>query len=137
MATTGVLNGSDMIFYLDGTAFGSSTSHSINVTMATGDVTVKDNAGWRSKLEGMREWSGSAEGFVAWDDDFHAGEIFAYITSRTAITLIFSTDVTGDYYFTGSCYITGFDVTAPMEENTTMSLTFEGAGELTCAAQST
>ena len=137
MATTGVLNGSDMIFYLEGTAFGSTTSHSINVTMATRDVTVKDNAGWRAKLEGMREWTGAAEGFVAWSDTFNAGDIFTFITNRTAITLIFSTDVTGDFYFTGTCYITGFDVVAPMEENTTMSLTFEGASALTCAEQST
>jgi TP901-1 family phage major tail protein len=135
MATASVLNGSLMCFYLEEQLMGSATSHSIVVNMATRDITTKSNLGWRAKLEGMRDWTGSAEGYVAFDDTFGATEFFAYVTNRTKLTLKFSTEVSGDDLWTGECYITSFTVDAPMEENTTYSISFEGASSLTVAAQ--
>jgi TP901-1 family phage major tail protein len=119
-----------MCFYLDDNLIGSSTSHTITVNMATRDITTKQNAGWRAKLEGMREWSGTGEGFVAFDDTYGFPQLYAFITNRTPVTLKFSTEVSGDSYFSGECYLTSLQVDAPQEENTSYSVSFEGASAL-------
>jgi len=41
--------------------------------------------------------------------------------------------VTGDWYITGSFYITSLEINAPNEENTTMSITLESSGAVTNA----
>ena len=46
MATTGKLNGTLMLLYVDGTAISSTTSHSLSYEMATRDATTKDSQGY-------------------------------------------------------------------------------------------
>jgi predicted secreted protein len=58
-------------------------------------------------------------------------QLFALIDARTAITLYFSTLITGDKKYAGSALITSLKKTFPSEENVTFEMSFEGTGALT------
>jgi len=63
MASTGIRNGTDLLIYIGGTAVAFSTSHDLNLNMATRETTNKDTAGWKTSLSGVRDWDTSGEAF--------------------------------------------------------------------------
>lgn len=136
MATTDVINGTDLIVYVDfdgnGTkeAIALATSHSLSVNMETRDKTNKDSGGWEEHLEGLRSWTLSSDTLVAFDQGKNLDEVFDLIINRTKVELKLSTEETGDKYFQGSAYCTSDEVEAPTEDNVTMSLEFQGTGKL-------
>ena len=136
MATTGIINGTDLVIYIGSDVIGHSTSHALSIAHDPRDATTKDSSGWRDLLEGLRNWSTSGEGLVAFDADYGFTELFTLITNRTTVTVKFSTEVTGDAYWTGDAYLTSLDQDSPTEDNVSMSYTLEGTGALTEATVS-
>lgn len=131
MATTGKFNGTSLLVYVDGTAVAHATSHTLNVSADMIDATTKSSAGWKDILPGLREWSIDAEGLVAWDATEGVEEAFADITGRTQVVVKFSTEVTGDARFTGSAYVSQCNISAPLEDVVSYSISFAGDGALT------
>ena len=131
MATTGLLNGTLMKVYVDGTAVAYTTSASISTSMSTRDATTKDSSGWSEKKEGLREVSVSGDFLHAFDASYGYSDLFALLTNRTKVTIRFSTEVSGDKYLSGSAYLTSLDQEAGTEETISGSFTFEGDGEWT------
>jgi TP901-1 family phage major tail protein len=135
MATTGIVNGSLLLVYIEDVAVAHATSHSLSVTMASRNATTKDNAGWTSKKAGLREWTVTGEGLVALDAAYGMSELFTIMTNRTTCTIKFSTEVSADEFWGGEAILTSLQCDAPMEENATYSFTFEGDGALTQYSQ--
>lgn len=131
MATTGVLNGTSLFIYVNGNAVAHSTSHSLTLSESLRSTASKDSAGWDTVLEGQRSWSMTGEGLVALDGAYTTDDLTTLITGRTAVTLRFTTNVTGDKYWTGSARLESLDVSSPMEDNVTYSFSFKGSGALT------
>ncbi len=130
MATTGKINGSDLLVYVDGTAITHSTSCSISIAMATRGATTKDSAGWSESLEGLRSWSVSSDQMIALDAAQGLEEVFELLKDRDTVTVKFATDDATDRFFTGSAFITALDVNADNEETATFTVAFEGTGNL-------
>ncbi len=135
MATTGIVNGTSLLLYVDGTAVSHSTNFTINMTMETRDATTKDSSGWSDKLEGLRSWSIDGEAMMAFDATYGFDDLFALYNGRTSATVLFSTEVSGDKYYTGTGYLTSLSETAGVEDSATFSFTFEGTGTLTEGSQ--
>jgi len=133
MATTGIVNGNDLVVYIGSDVIAHSTSHSLSISHDARDATTKDSGGWTDRLEGLRSWEASGEGLVAFDGTYDTTDLFALITNRTKVTIKFSTEVTGDTYWTGSAYLTSLDMDSPTEDSVSMSFTFSGTGALTSA----
>jgi len=132
MATTaGILNGTLLILEVEGTEIANSQTHTLNVSMSTRETTVKSSAGWKSILEGLREWSIDCSGLVAFDAAYGFSDLLALVTGRTKVTLKFTSNVSGNDYWTGDAYITSLSLEAGTEDNVSFSATFEGAGVLT------
>jgi len=132
MATTGIINGTLLAVYIGSDVIAHSTSHSLSITHDARDATTKDSSGWTDLLEGLRSWEISGEGLVAYDGTLDIDDLFtSYIATRTAVTVKFSTEVSGDVYYTGSAYLTSLDQDAPTEDNVSYSYTFSGTGALT------
>jgi len=76
-----------------------------------------------------------AEGFHALDaTNFDFKDLFAKVSARATCDLQFSvgaSPATGDYYYSGSAYITSISLDSPLEDNVTFSCSFEGTGALT------
>lgn len=131
MATTGIINGTALQVYIGSDVIAHSTSHSLSITHDARDATTKDSEGWTDRLEGLRTWEITGEGLVAYDGDFDTTNLFAMVTNRSTATVKFSTEVSGDKYWTGTAYLTALDMDSPTEDNVSMSFTFSGSGPLT------
>lgn len=113
---------------MDGTAVGSTTSHSMSASVNMRDATTKDSGGFEESLPGL--WSGGIgfEGFVAWDETYGFDELFDLSRSKTKVKLRFTGDTTGDTYFICDAYLESVDLDAPTEDNVSMSGSFKVTG---------
>jgi len=130
MATTGKVNGTAIGIYVGGTKIAHATSGSISVTHSTRDATSKDSAGWSESLEGLIEWSLEGEGLFAYDATYGVVDLEGVLTTRTAVTVRFSTESSSDEYWEGTAIMTDLSVDSATEETVTYSYSFTGTAAL-------
>ena len=114
------------------------TNASLSLSMDTRDISNKSSAGWRELLEAQMSWTVSCEGLVAFKDSSGTAvksydDLVTDLVARTQFSIVVTPASTssGDYYWSGSCYITSIEQSDPLEDNVTWSATFEGTGALT------
>ena len=133
MATTGVFNGTLLVVKVGGVAVAHSTSCSLSVSTDLPDSTTKDSGGWAEQIQGLRSWSVSTDGLAVIDASaagINVEDLFSSISSRTDVTLTFSTFVSGDKIWTGTAQVESLDFTGDMESPATYSGSFTGTGAL-------
>lgn len=133
MATTGKFNGTLLNVYLDNIIIGCATSSELSVNVDLADATCKDDGGWADHIHGLRDWSVSTDGLVAFDGTNNIGDLYTLLSGRTSVTLKFTTNVTGDLVFSGTASVASISVSAEMEAAVTYSVEFTGKGALTKA----
>ena len=131
MATTGKLNGRFLRIYVDGNAVADATSHDLESSQSSRDVTTKDSAGWMQILPGLKEWSTSGDGLVALDAAYTITDLTTLLLDGTQVTVRFTTNTTGDVYWTGSAYVESVSISSPNEETPTYNFSLKGTGALT------
>jgi predicted secreted protein len=142
MATQdGQLNGTNLEVYAGGTLIAYSTSCTININHSTRSTSSKESGGWEENMEGMRNWDVSCDALYAWltpGGTAIAGltlsELFSsYIgPTRASFDLTFgvTTTVAGDTKYTGTAWMTSASLSAPLEDTSTYSVSFQGSGAL-------
>ena len=136
--TTGIINGTLMRLYKDGTAIGAATTCNMTTARALRETIHKDNpgTGWREVEVGQKTATLSTEALYSLDTaNVTPGTLFDALDNGTLMLFKFTTDVSGDDYYQGSAYCTQFDINAVVEENTTYSCTFEITGAVTRATE--
>ena len=136
MPSTSVMNGSLMGVYIGSTLIAHSTEGSISLSMDTRDISSKDSAGSRALLEGMKSGSISVSALYTEDSAYGADELYTAMQSRLPLQVKFSTEVSGDHFWSASSYLTSLEVSASTEDNMTFSAQFELTGAITYAAVS-
>ena len=136
MSTAGVMNGSLMGVYIGSTLIAHSTEGSISLSMDTRDISSKDSAGARALLEGMKSGSISVSALYSEDGAYGADELYTAMAARTPLAVKFSTEVSGDHFWSASSYLTSLEVSASTEDNMTFSAQFELTGAITYSAVS-
>ena len=136
MATSGIMNGTLLGIYVGSTLIAHATEGSISLSMDTRDISSKDSAGTRALLEGMKSGSISMSALYAEDAAYGADELYTAMAARTPLAVKFSTEVSGDHFWSASAYLTSLEVSAGTEDNVTYSATFELTGAITYAAVS-
>ena len=136
MASTSVMNGSLMGVYIGSTLIAHSTEGSISLSMDTRDISSKDSAGARALLEGMKSGSISVSALYSEDGAYGADELYTAMAARTPLAVKFSTEVSGDHFWSASSYLTSLEVSASTEDNMSYSATFELTGAITYTAVS-
>jgi len=136
MPSTSVMNGSLMGVYIGSTLIAHSTEGSISLSMDTRDISSKDSAGARALLEGMKSGSISVSALYTEDSAYGADELYTAMAARTPLAVKFSTEVSGDHFWSASSYLTSLEVSASTEDNMTFSATFELTGAITYTAVS-
>lgn len=134
MASTGVINGTLMLFYIDDTAVSYSTSCSLSITgPGTIDVSNKDSSYWMQKLQAKGySWTASVDGLFAFDGsgvDIRA--LHKLLTNNTQFTMKMATGVAGDVIFSGEATPTGFNADFSYNDASTWTFDSEGLGRLT------
>lgn len=131
MASTDPINGTNMLVYVSGTAIAGSKTCEFTLKHAPRETTTKDSGGWDEKAEGLRSWSGKCDGLVIFGGSGRAfDDLFGYISARQKLHVKFSTEVSGDKYYSGDVYLTDIALTAPDNTSLGYSCSFEGTGEL-------
>lgn len=133
MASTGIFNGTLWKVQMAGTTIAHLTSNGLSFSHSTRDASTKDSAGWKESLEGQISFGGSAEGFIAEDASYGFADLYTAFIARTAITVTWTTDVSGDEEYSGSAFITSLERTDGLEESSTFSISIEGTGSVTKA----
>ena len=131
MATTGIINGTLLGVYAGGTLIAHATEGSMSLSMDTRDATTKSSSGYRDLLEGTRSGSISVSALYANDAAYGVGDLMSSFTGRSTLVVKFSTEVSGDDYWSATCYMTSLEVSAATEDNATYSATFEISGAVT------
>lgn len=143
MATTGVLNGTNLRLFLNtgtGQAYpvAYATSCTIDMNAEELDTLTKDSVGsFRNFQPGQLSATVSGEGLISFDTSGISGtrrefaDLFTAFKNKTRLYGFYSTDATGDdkYEFYG--YITALSSSGAVEGNATYSYTIGVDGEIT------
>ena len=139
-ATDGQINGTELRVYAGGTLIAYSTSASININHSTRSTSSKDSGGWDENMEGMRNWDVSCDALYAWltpgagaIGNNTLSDLFdTYMKDRTSLELTFgvTTTDTGDTKYVGNAWMTSASLSAPQEDTSTYSVSFQGSGVL-------
>ena len=125
------MNGTLLGVYSASTLIAHATEGSISLSMDTRDATTKDSSGTRDLLEATKSGTISVSALYAEDAAYGVQELMTAWSARTALTVKFSTEVSGDYYWSASAYVTSLEVNSGMEDNVSYSATFELTGTIT------
>ena len=92
------------------------------------DITSFDSEGWRERMQGIKEWSGSFEGnFKPDDTDGQAALINAWLNGEK-VTL--ELQVNSTVKFSGDALVTP-SIETPVDDKASFSCDFSGTGPLT------
>lgn len=131
MATTGIMNGTLLGVYAGSTLIAHATEGSISLSMDTRDATTKGSGGSRDLLEATKSGTISVSALYADDAAYGVSDLMTAWSGRTTLTVKFSTEVSGDSFWSADAYVTSIEVNAGMEDNVTYSATFELTGTIT------
>lgn len=139
-AQDGQLNGTELGVYVGGVLVAYSTNATLNVNHSTRSTTSKESGGWEDNMEGLRNWDVSCDALYAWLDPAGSAisnktlsDLFTgYLATRTSFDLTFgNTSATaGNTKYTGTAWLTSASLTAPLEDTSTFSVSFQGSGPL-------
>ena len=136
----GVINGARMVVYLNGelTILANSLSWSIDHKLR--DTTCREGNSWNTSMGGNREWSMTVENALAFRNS--SGTLYSATAGNIGIDDIIYDNIinreqvnasitivgqpTGNYKWSGRAYITGVEMSTPMEDSSTFSLTLAG-----------
>lgn len=131
MPTTGIVNATDFGIYVGVAKIANSTGSTISISQALRTSVNKDDGGWEKSLPGARSWSMSGDGEFQFEANYGPEDLIAAILNRTKISIMFSTEVTGDMRLKGDAYVESFESSGGAEENATFSYSFKGTGPIT------
>jgi hypothetical protein len=141
MATTGVVSGGLFRIKIAGEKVVHATSSNLSISLSTTETSSKDTGGgnWTAIIADKLSFSGGCELLFSFDNTIDSEAridtegLFDAIVARTGVTVLFTTDETGDIEYTGTAFITQLDTTFPDGENATASFQITGSGALTKA----
>ena len=140
MATTGPVNGTLISIYKDVSGslkkIANATSHSIDISKDMIDVTSKDSAGAKEFIAGEYGYTLNVE--AIFEDDASVGasqqsfkDLATDLLAGTLLTIVMSTNVTGDEKYTGSAFFKSLSLSAPNNDKASWTGTLQGSGALT------
>ena len=128
MASTGFVEGTDLLVYFNGTAIAYSKNCTLNMNLANAETTNKDDSGWKGVLPTKRDWSVDGDGLYNYGGS--VSTLFGLYNNRTRVSIKFSNNTPGDKYYSGYAYITKLQISGPDAETATYSFSFAGDGQL-------
>ena len=130
-----IINGTLLGIYVDVTGTDTLVSNQTNATMSINmdvrDISSKDSVGWKESAEGQRSFSFSADAFLDFGAGYSVDDLYAFMNTRTQLTVRMSTETSTHKYYEGCAYLTSIEMSAGVEDSATYSITLEGTGALT------
>ena len=128
MATTGTVKGNLVGVYInDGGTYdlvACGTNATVNISNEMIETVCKDNDGARSVLPGQQSITMTVEGLTAYDNVGRT-ELIDAALDKTELTLRYGSGVNGDPYLQVDAFITSFEESAPLNDSTSFSVSFD------------
>lgn len=127
------INGTLMVFTMDGKKMGAAKSCTLNTNVATVPTTNKDSEGWQGNMPSEISWDGSFDGLYDPSGTYNFEYIYDDIASRSATTVVEIANIDGvggGEVYRGTAIITLASLTAEAEQPATYSGSFVGNGKL-------
>ena len=123
-------NGTLYLAYVDGDAIGSTTTANMEVEIDMPDTTSKDSSAWAEHLSGggLRNASGSFEGFFDPSNSTNFTELWAHVNARTDFAFKLATATASNMRFSGNCTLSNLSFEAGLEEAVTISGSYKVNG---------
>ena len=139
MASTGITNGTLIAIYKDVagtlTKIANATSNDFSITKDMIETTNKDSAGSKEYIAGEYGYTMSVEGMFEEDASVGSGiswkEIITDLLAGTSVTIVMTSNVSGDLKLSGSAFFNDLSLTAPQNDVTTFTASIQGTGALT------
>jgi len=128
-----VFNATLIKLYDGGVAIGHLTNVSADWVRDMIDVTTKDSGADAEFLPGKKSGTYSAEGILDMADTVDFDSLWVKMEAGTVITMMWSTEVTGDTTYSQSIYVSSAKMGAGTEEAVSFSMDFQGTGDVTVA----
>lgn len=128
-----VINGTLVMFTMDGHPMGCAKSCTLNINVDTPDASSKDSAGWAYVIAGQRSWDGSFDGLYDPSGSYNFEYLYDEIASRSISTVVEIANIDGTgggEVYRGVAVINQGGLTADMEQPGTYTGTFKGNGQL-------
>jgi predicted secreted protein len=139
MASTGITNGTLIAIYKDVagtlTKIANATSNDFTITKDMIETTNKDSAGAKEFIAGEYGYTMSVEGMF--EEDASVGssiswkEILTDLLAGTSVTIVMTSNVSGDLKLSGSAFFNELNLTAPKNDVVTFTASIQGTGALT------
>jgi TP901-1 family phage major tail protein len=139
MASTGITNGTLIAIYKDVagtlTKIANATSNDFSITKDMIETTNKDSAGAKEYIAGEYGYTMSIEGMFEEDASVGASiswkEILTDLIAGTSVTIVMTSNVTGDIKLSGAAFFSDLNLTAPRNDVATFTASIQGTGALT------
>jgi predicted secreted protein len=139
MASTGITNGTLIAIYKDVagtlTKIANATSNDFSITKDMIETTNKDSGGAKEYIAGEYGYTMSVEGMFEEDASVGASiswkEMITDLLAGTAVTIVMTSNVTGDLKLSGSAFFNDLKLTAPQNAVSTFTASIQGTGALT------
>jgi len=136
-----VLNGSDIILSVDGKVVACATSHTIELTNATREVSCKGSGDFTSAEYGKFSWTVSTDALLDLGknevDFISYPQLMQLMLDKTVVSIesLYDMDDAGTdtMTVTGDCIITSISQVNPDSDNASYSVSLQGRGALTIA----
>jgi predicted secreted protein len=124
------VRGNKIRFYSGGVQLSLELEVTISATMETIPTTDKDSASWTSIVDGDKSWTVSGSANLDWTATENISQTFTDFTAGEAV-LIDVGSATNAKFYSGSGYITSWNLEAPVSGLATFSFEVQGTGALT------
>ena len=137
MASTGVINGTNLRAYIDTTPVAYATSATLSISRDTRETIHKDNpgSGWAESEVAQKSGTLTVEALYnedGTDNNYTTPRtLFDALDNGTKLAMTLETGTSGDNIYTFDAVCTSYEVSAPVEENSTLSCTFTVTGAIT------
>ena len=109
----------------------------VNTEHAEIDVTSHDSSGTREIISGIDQWSATGEMLHVMTEETHQ-ELYDVMVGKTLVDFEFiPTGSSSDGSYSGTGFVSGFEVNAPMDGALGANLTITGSGALVRNSSST
>lgn len=130
-----VMKAKDFMLYLDDGAGGAKVAllcaSEVSINIETDDDVIDCKGDeFKKRAMGTHDWTGSASGFVIVDTGVTAKTIATLQLNRTEVIARFSTEIAGDFYYEGPCFIKSHEVSGGTSGGAAYSVSLVSAGNL-------
>lgn len=131
MATAGILVHDDLYLLVNAAKFDHLVSVTFTVNQETIDITSMDSSGWKDITVADKDWSVDIEAHYAMDATEGGDEGYDDLAAGTSVTLLISSEVSGDTTYTGSAKVTSWSINPTKGDSVKVSMSYQGTGAIT------